>query len=79
MPTDLGIRRAAQALGAARRPGRAVATLAERWRPWRSYAMVHLWALPAAQHRRTTEPQASGRSPTTAADQKRHQEITERT
>jgi AraC family transcriptional regulator, regulatory protein of adaptative response / DNA-3-methyladenine glycosylase II len=44
MPTDLGIRRAARSLGL---PDGA-ATLARasrRWRPWRSYAMAHLWAL----------------------------------
>ncbi len=42
MPTDLGVRRALEELG---RPGdpRAAAALAESWRPWRSYALVHLW------------------------------------
>jgi AraC family transcriptional regulator of adaptative response / DNA-3-methyladenine glycosylase II len=46
MPTDLGIRRAMQALGV---PDDAagLSALTERWRPWRSYAMVHLWSLPA--------------------------------
>ena len=47
MPTDLGIRRGAAALGAPDEPG-ALAVLSERWRPWRSYAMAHLWAIPAA-------------------------------
>ncbi len=46
MPTDLGIRRAARAIGLPEDPGRLVAA-AEGWRPWRSYAMAHLWALPA--------------------------------
>jgi AraC family transcriptional regulator of adaptative response / DNA-3-methyladenine glycosylase II len=43
MPTDLGVRHALEGLG---RPGDPVhaAALAERWRPWRSYALVHLWA-----------------------------------
>jgi AraC family transcriptional regulator, regulatory protein of adaptative response / DNA-3-methyladenine glycosylase II len=45
MPTDLGIRRAARALGQPDDPAHLTA-LTERWRPWRSYAMVHLWALP---------------------------------
>ena len=48
MPTDLGIRRAARAARPARRPGPSRRQLTERWRPWRSYAMAHLWALPAA-------------------------------
>jgi AraC family transcriptional regulator of adaptative response / DNA-3-methyladenine glycosylase II len=42
LPTDLGIRTAATRLGL---PGDA-ATLTEyaaRWRPWRSYAALHLW------------------------------------
>src|SRR5688500_1835880 len=40
LPTDVGIRDALLALG--QDPGRA-ADLGERWRPWRSYAQVHLW------------------------------------
>ena len=47
MPTDLGIRRGAAARGLPEDPGGLVAH-AEAWRPWRSYAMAHLWALPAA-------------------------------
>jgi AraC family transcriptional regulator of adaptative response / DNA-3-methyladenine glycosylase II len=46
MPTDLGIRRAAQAIGLPDDPAQLVAA-SEAWRPWRSYAMAHLWALPA--------------------------------
>ncbi len=54
LPTDLGVRRALTRLGAAH-PGRVplalrdgctpreVARLAERWRPWRGYALLHLW------------------------------------
>ena len=45
MPTDLGIRRGAQALGLPGYPAQLIA-VSERWRPWRSYAMAHLWALP---------------------------------
>ena len=47
MPTDLGIRRAAVALGLPDDPTH-LRELTEHWRPWRSYAMAHLWALPAA-------------------------------
>ncbi|HLM65629.1 MAG TPA: AlkA N-terminal domain-containing protein [Acidimicrobiales bacterium] len=43
LATDLGVRRALERLGADGRP-RAAAALAERWRPWRSYAVQHLWA-----------------------------------
>jgi AraC family transcriptional regulator of adaptative response / DNA-3-methyladenine glycosylase II len=45
MPTDLGIRRGAQALGLPDGPAQLLAE-SERWRPWRSYAMAHLWAHP---------------------------------
>ena len=43
LPTDLGIRHAVERLGGDGDP-RALAALAERWRPWRSYALHHLWA-----------------------------------
>lgn len=43
LPTDLGVRHALAALGADT-SARAVAVQAERWRPWRSYALHHLWA-----------------------------------
>jgi len=39
LPTDLGVRKALAAAG--QRSG--AAALAERWRPWRSYAVQHLW------------------------------------
>ncbi|MDW5594540.1 AlkA N-terminal domain-containing protein [Conexibacter stalactiti] len=41
--TDLGIRHAFAGLGQPH-DARAVAAIAERWRPWRSYAALHLWA-----------------------------------
>jgi AraC family transcriptional regulator, regulatory protein of adaptative response / DNA-3-methyladenine glycosylase II len=44
LPTDAGVRTALRRLGAPG-AGRAGATgTAERWHPWRSYAMHHLWA-----------------------------------
>ncbi len=43
LPTDLGVRRAVSRLGHAD-DARSVAALAERWRPWRAYAVRHLWA-----------------------------------
>jgi AraC family transcriptional regulator of adaptative response / DNA-3-methyladenine glycosylase II len=42
LPSDLGVRRAVARLGEPNHP-RAVAALAERWRPWRAYALAHLW------------------------------------
>ncbi len=48
MPTDLGVRRAAQVLGLPDDAAR-LTLLSEAWRPWRSYAMVHMWAMPEAQ------------------------------
>lgn len=47
LPTDLGVRHATAALGADPAP-RAVTRLAERWRPYRAYAVQHLWASLAA-------------------------------
>ncbi len=47
LPADVGVATALDRLGAVdRRPqgARAAAELAERWRPWRSYAVQHLWA-----------------------------------
>ncbi|RCV55445.1 AlkA N-terminal domain-containing protein [Marinitenerispora sediminis] len=45
LPTDLGIRRGLERLGRDGAPAAATA-LAESWRPWRSYAMQHVWAVP---------------------------------
>ncbi|GAA0507732.1 DNA-3-methyladenine glycosylase [Paractinoplanes deccanensis] len=42
LPTDLAVRRGAAALGLPSAP-KALAAHAERWRPWRSYALVRLW------------------------------------
>jgi AraC family transcriptional regulator, regulatory protein of adaptative response / DNA-3-methyladenine glycosylase II len=56
MPSDLGVRHALTRLGLDGSP-KAAATLAERWSPWRSYALHHLWQslappplIPAASH-----------------------------
>ena len=43
MPADLGVKHALMKLGLDGSPKAAAAT-AERWRPWRSYALHHLWA-----------------------------------
>jgi AraC family transcriptional regulator of adaptative response / DNA-3-methyladenine glycosylase II len=43
LESDLGVRRALVGLGVAGDPKSAFAH-AERWRPWRSYALIHLWS-----------------------------------
>ncbi|MGI8863362.1 MAG: Ada metal-binding domain-containing protein [Solirubrobacteraceae bacterium] len=43
LPSDLGVRHALARLGADATPP-AAAALAERWRPYRAYALAHLWA-----------------------------------
>ncbi len=42
LPTDLGVRHALERLDLPASPNDA-AGVAERWRPWRSYAVMHLW------------------------------------
>jgi len=39
LPTDVGVRHAAERLGVEDVNGRS-----QRWRPWRSYALLHLWS-----------------------------------
>jgi AraC family transcriptional regulator of adaptative response / DNA-3-methyladenine glycosylase II len=56
LPTDLGVRRALARLGQPDDPARATA-LAERWRPWRAYAVQHLWA--AQEHTPLTKKPAT--------------------
>lgn len=46
LPTDLGVRRGLEALGRDGRPI-AAAAIAEGWRPYRAYAVQHLWAVGA--------------------------------
>jgi AraC family transcriptional regulator, regulatory protein of adaptative response / DNA-3-methyladenine glycosylase II len=43
LPTDIGVRHGLTALGAPSSP-EAATRQAESWRPWRSYALQHLWA-----------------------------------
>ncbi len=43
IPTDLGIRQTAQALGLPHTPA-ALTARSQAWRPWRAYAVQHLWA-----------------------------------
>lgn len=43
LPTDLGARRGAAALGLPDHPNRLADHAAAHWRPWRSYALIRLW------------------------------------
>jgi len=45
LETDLGVRRSLERLGVDAAPS-AAAALAQRWRPYRSFAMQYLWAMP---------------------------------
>jgi len=58
LPSDLGILRALAQLGG---PGTAAGAtgLAEGWRPWRAYAMAHLWAVPISRTTTTTKGKAA--------------------
>ncbi len=62
--TDLGVVQAAACLGLP--AGQALRDRAERWRPWRSYAVQHLWAqldhpINRPSGRRATDPDAVAR------------------
>lgn len=46
LPSDLGVRRGLEALGLDGSP-RAAEAAAERWRPYRAYALQHLWVVAA--------------------------------
>ncbi|MFD7100210.1 DNA-3-methyladenine glycosylase 2 family protein [Streptomyces xanthophaeus] len=46
LPSDLGVRRAAQGLGLPSTPA-ALTSRAAAWRPWRAYAVQYLWATDA--------------------------------
>ena len=47
LPTDLGVRRALGRLGQPTGP-KHVAEIADGWRPWRAYALQHLWMTSAS-------------------------------
>jgi AraC family transcriptional regulator of adaptative response / DNA-3-methyladenine glycosylase II len=57
LPSDLGVRHALEQLGQSGRPAAAEA-FAERWRPYRAYAVQHLWASldPSGQAGRAPSP-----------------------
>jgi AraC family transcriptional regulator of adaptative response / DNA-3-methyladenine glycosylase II len=59
LESDLGVRRAFEARALAGDP-RAVIARAEGWRPWRAYALMHLWEAPATT---TSPPRPTRREP----------------
>jgi AraC family transcriptional regulator of adaptative response / DNA-3-methyladenine glycosylase II len=58
MPSDLGVQRALRRLGQVTDPV-AASEMARRWRPWRSYAVQHLWAVLGEQPPVLTESPAA--------------------
>jgi AraC family transcriptional regulator of adaptative response / DNA-3-methyladenine glycosylase II len=46
LATDLGVRQGMARAGLAFDEARATEAAADRWRPWRSYAQLHIWSLP---------------------------------
>ena len=60
LPTDLGSRRAAARLGLPEEP-RALTAVAERWRPWRAHAQMHLWSATPPAAATPVAPSGRGR------------------
>jgi AraC family transcriptional regulator of adaptative response / DNA-3-methyladenine glycosylase II len=59
LPSDLGVRHALERLGQDGRPG-AAARLSERWRPYRAYALFHLWGSLQQPHAATRTSRVPG-------------------
>ena len=59
LATDMGVRQGMERAGLPA-SATAAAAVAERWRPWRSYAQMHLWALAAAPHHQAHLSGAAG-------------------
>jgi AraC family transcriptional regulator, regulatory protein of adaptative response / DNA-3-methyladenine glycosylase II len=69
MPTDLGVRHVLRRLGQPADPAAAEAA-ALRWRPWRSYALQHLWGVLDTGPSETATPAARPRpEPAGAAEE----------
>ncbi len=69
LPSDLGVRHALEQLGHDGQPA-AAERLAERWRPYRAYAVQHLWASlsPTGRTNRATTPTSTTPPPGDAAE-----------
>jgi AraC family transcriptional regulator, regulatory protein of adaptative response / DNA-3-methyladenine glycosylase II len=57
LPGDVGLVRALRAAGGASRSAAEALSAADRWRPWRSYAVHHLWATLESAQSLTAETQ----------------------
>ncbi len=68
LPTDLGVRTAAAAVGLPRGAA-SLTTHAERWRPWRAYAVQYLWS--TCEHAINRLPGAAVLSRSTGPDRRR--------
>jgi AraC family transcriptional regulator of adaptative response / DNA-3-methyladenine glycosylase II len=66
LPGDLGVRHALELLGHDGTPPAAAAT-AERWRPYRAYALQHLWGALAAARLAAERPRGVTNAPALAA------------
>ena len=66
MAADLGVRHALERLGEDGRPA-AASALAERWRPYRAYAVQHLWASLDPPGRAARTPRSDGAAQRLAA------------
>ncbi|HEX4484293.1 MAG TPA: AlkA N-terminal domain-containing protein [Solirubrobacteraceae bacterium] len=75
LASDLGVRRSIARLGESD-DVRAIAARAERWRPWRAYAVAHLWCVPADEPaarkpaRRTRRPRKTSTTTATGASRR---------
>lgn len=78
LASDLGVRHALEQLGQDGRPTAAERT-AERWRPYRAYALQHLWASlrPSTPARKATEAIATEAESGASAAQQKHDATTQ--
>lgn len=58
MPSDLGVRRGLEALGL-NGDLRSAERISQHWRPWRSYALQHVWSAAGAVRANTREEQTA--------------------
>jgi AraC family transcriptional regulator, regulatory protein of adaptative response / DNA-3-methyladenine glycosylase II len=56
LPTDVGVRHGLTDIGVS---ATAAESLSRAWRPWRSYALMHLWVVAATRRPARTTPRRS--------------------
>ena len=57
LPGDVGVLRALRAIGGGSRAAADAMLTVDRWRPWRSYVVHHLWATAESAQSRVAEAQ----------------------